>query len=183
MKFLLFLKTFSQKGLSFSAKLLINHKNCAKITLSQIIFAPKNPLGDGTETQLSVNLNEVSTEALAYLGDCVIELKVREALVDSGIAGSGNLNRASLLYVKASAQAAAMRKIIPQLTEEETAIFKRGRNMSGGNVPKSATMSEYRTATGMEVLFGYLHLSGQRERIDTLFAAAYSTGSNNQEEN
>ena len=132
---------------------------------------------------MSVYLNEVSTEALAYLGDCVIELKVREALVESGIAGSGNLNRASLLYVKASAQAAAMRKIIPLLTEEETAIFKRGRNMSGGNVPKSATMSEYRTATGMEVLFGYLHLLGMSERIDCLFKSAYATESDYQKEN
>ena len=123
---------------------------------------------------MNINLKEISTEALAYLGDCVIELKVRELLVDSGISGSGNLNRMSLLYVKASAQAAAMRKIVPMLTEDVALVFKRGRNMSGGNVPKSATVSEYRVATGMEVLFGYLHIQGKRERIDQLFDAAYS---------
>ena len=66
-----------------------------------------------------------------------------------------------------------MHRIIPALSEEETLVFKRGRNMSGGNVPKSATMSEYRTATGMEVLFGYLHLLDRQERIDELFALAY----------
>lgn len=122
---------------------------------------------------ITINIKEISTEALAYLGDSVIELKVRELLVKQGILGSGNLNRASLTYVKATAQAAAMRRLLPLLNEEETAIFKRGRNMSGGNVPKSATMSEYRTATGMEVLFGYLHLLGQKERIDLLFEEAY----------
>ena len=124
---------------------------------------------------MNFNIKEISTEALAYLGDSVIELKVRELLVERGIGGSGELNRQSLSFVKATAQAAAMRRIIPLLSEEEQAVFKRGRNMSGGNVPKSATMSEYRTATGMEVLFGYLHLTGQRERIDELFDAAYGS--------
>ena len=120
-----------------------------------------------------MNIKEVSTEALAYLGDSVLEIRVREKLVNDGISGSGNLNRASLSYVKASEQAAAMHRIIPLLDDEETLVFKRGRNMSGGNVPKSATMSEYRTATGMEVLFGYLHLIGRAERIDELFSLAY----------
>ena len=122
---------------------------------------------------MNIKIKEISTEALAYLGDSVIELKVRELLVERGIGGSGELNRQSLSFVKATAQAAAMRRIIPMLSEEEEAVFKRGRNMSSGNVPKSATMSEYRTATGMEVLFGYLHLSEKRERIDELFYQAY----------
>ncbi len=122
---------------------------------------------------MSVNIKEVSSEALAYLGDSVIEVKVRELLVNRGISGSGDLNRESLAFVKASAQCRAMQKIIPLLTEEETAVYKRGRNMSGGNVPKSATMSEYRTATGMEALFGYLHLLERQERISELFDAAY----------
>ena len=124
-----------------------------------------------------IKIKEVSTEALAYLGDCVLELKVRELLVNRGISGSGNLNRESLTFVKATAQAKAMQNILPLLTEEETAVYKRGRNMSSGNVPKSATMSEYRSATGMEALFGYLHLTGDRERIEALFTAAYSTPS------
>ena len=120
-----------------------------------------------------MDIKELSTEALAYLGDSVLEIRVREKLVKEGISSSGELNRASLLYVKASEQAAAMRRILPVLSEEEEQVFKRGRNMSGGNVPKSATMSEYRTATGMEVLFGYLHYLGRADRIDELFEAAY----------
>ena len=122
---------------------------------------------------MSINIKEVSAEALAYLGDCVLELKVRELLVNRGIASSGNLNKESQAFVKATAQAKAMHIILPLLSEEETAAFKRGRNMSSGNVPKSASMSEYRAATGMEALFGYLHLSGRQDRIDELFAAAY----------
>ncbi len=120
-----------------------------------------------------MDIKEISTEALAYLGDSVLEIRVREKLVNNGISGSGRLNAASLSYVKASEQAAAMRRITELLTEEEALVYKRGRNMSGGNVPKSATMSEYRTATGMEVLFGYLHLLGRHERIDELFNKAY----------
>jgi ribonuclease-3 family protein len=126
---------------------------------------------------MSINIKETSAEALAYLGDCVLELKVRELLVNRGIGSSRNLNKESLSFVKATAQAKAMQKILPLLTEEETAAYKRGRNMSGGNVPKSATMSEYRTATGMEALFGYQHLLGNAESIDALFCAAYSDDS------
>ena len=122
---------------------------------------------------MSVNINEISSEALAYLGDCVIELCVRELLVDRGISGSGRLNNESLKFVKASSQAEAMKNIVTELTESEALVYKRGRNMSGGNVPKSATMGEYRIATGMEVLFGYLHLMGERDRIKYLFSKAY----------
>ena len=121
-----------------------------------------------------MNANEMSAAALAYLGDSVLELLVREKLVSDGFSDSGNLNRESLKYVKAGAQAAAMHKILPILSDEELQVFKRGRNMSGGNVPKSATMSEYRAATGMEVLFGYLHLCGRQERIEELFSSAYT---------
>lgn len=130
-----------------------------------------------------MDIRELSTEALAYLGDSVLEIRVREKLVRDGIGHSGELNRASLAFVKASEQAAAMRRIIPHLSEEESLVFKRGRNMSGGNVPKSATVSEYRAATGMEVLFGYLHYAGRQERIDELFEIAYNLKENTETEN
>jgi len=120
------------------------------------------------------NIREISTEALAYLGDGVIELKVRKMLVDQGLSHSGSLNKESLKYVKASSQAQAMQKILPLLDGQEESIFKRGRNMSGGNVPKSSTTAEYRTATGMEVLFGYLHMCEKYDRIDELFLKAYA---------
>lgn len=123
---------------------------------------------------MAQNIREISTEALAYLGDSVIEIKVRKYLVDKGFSHSGTLNKESQKFVKASAQASGMQKILPHLSAEEEAVFKRGRNMSGGNVPKSSSMSEYRIATGMEVLFGYLYYSEQYERIDTLFNVAFN---------
>lgn len=122
---------------------------------------------------MAIILEEISTDALAYLGDSVIEILVREHLVNMNITSSGGLNAKSLEFVKAGAQAKAMRNILPLLTEEEESIFKRGRNKAGGNVPRSATVSEYRAATGMETLFGYLHLKGDRERISQLFRAGY----------
>lgn len=123
---------------------------------------------------MAQNIKELSTEALAYLGDSVIELKVRKLLVDQGFSHSGSLNRESQKFVKASAQAQAMQNILPLLETEEESFFKRGRNMSGGNVPKSASAAEYRAATGMEVLFGYLYFCEKYERIDELFCKAYS---------
>lgn len=120
-----------------------------------------------------IDLREISTPALAYLGDCVLEMCVREHLVQSGLSTSAHLNAEALQYVRASAQAEAMKRLLPYLNETEEAYFRRGRNVGHTNVPKRATVSEYRTATGMEVLFGYLHISGQKERIDALFRLAY----------
>ena len=120
------------------------------------------------------DIREISIPALAYLGDCVIELCVRELLVKSGLSTSAHLNVAALDYVRAPMQAEAMKKLLPVLTEEEASYFRRGRNVGHSNVPKNATVSEYRAATGMETLFGYLHLTGQKERIYELFRLAYA---------
>lgn len=120
------------------------------------------------------DIREISAPALAYLGDCVIELCVREHLVDTGLSTSAHLNAAALDYVRAPMQAEAMKKLLPVLTEEEAAYFRRGRNIGHSNVPKKATVSEYRAATGMETLFGYLHLTGQKARINELFRLAYA---------
>ena len=129
-----------------------------------------------------MDIREISTPALAYLGDCVLELCVRRHLVDSGLSTSAHLNAAALDYVRAPVQAEAMKRILPMLTEEEEAYFRRGRNIGHTNVPKRATVSEYRAATGMEVLFGYLHLMGENERIDELFRLAYLTENQSKEE-
>ena len=120
-----------------------------------------------------MDIREISVPALAYLGDCVLELCVRRHLVEEGISTSAHLNAAALNFVRASAQAEAMKKILPHLSETEETYFRRGRNMGHSNVPKRATVSEYRAATGMETLFGYLHLTGQEERIRELFSIAY----------
>ena len=118
-------------------------------------------------------LNGYSTAALAYLGDCVIEMCVRQRLVRAGYSSSSKLNKLALDYVRATAQAEAMKRIQPLLTEEEDGVFHRGRNIGHTNTPKSASVAEYRAATGMEALFGYLHLGGRQERIAELFEAAY----------
>ncbi len=119
-------------------------------------------------------LNTYSTAALAYLGDCALEICVREYLVrEAGLASSARLNKAALDFVRASRQAEAMKNILPLLSEEENAVFHRGRNMGHSGTPKSATVSEYRSATGMEALFGWLHLAGNSNRINELFRAAY----------
>lgn len=121
-----------------------------------------------------MELSDITTPALAYLGDSVLEVCVRTYLVaERGLSTSAHLNRASLDFVRATAQSEAMGRIEPFLTEAEAAVYRRGRNMGHGNVPKSASVAEYRRATGMEVLFGYLSLTGQKERMDHLFRLGY----------
>ena len=117
--------------------------------------------------------NELSTPSLAYLGDCVMELCVRTRLLQRGFSTSRDLNAEALHYVRAGAQADAVERILPVLTEQEAAIYRRGRNLGHTNVPKSATMAQYRMATGLEVLFGYLYVTAQQSRIDELFLLAY----------
>ncbi len=122
-----------------------------------------------------IDIRDVSTPALAYLGDCVLELCVRRHLVEMGLSTSAHLNAAALDFVRAGAQAEAMKRLLPHLSEEEDAYFRRGRNIGHTNVPKRATVAEYRMATGMETLFGYLHVTGRGDRINELFALAYPT--------
>ena len=121
-----------------------------------------------------MELSDITTPALAYLGDSVLEVCVRTYLtVERGLSTSAHLNRASLDFVRASAQSEAVGRMEPYLTEAEAAVYRRGRNMGHGNVPKSASVAEYRRATGMEVLFGYLHVTGQTARMNYLFRLGY----------
>ena len=114
---------------------------------------------------------QLSPLNLAFIGDCIYEILVREALVCEANRPVNELHRESVKYVSAKAQTEAYAKIKDMLTAEETAQFKRGRNAKVGHSPKSATDAEYHTATGIEALFGYLYLSGKTERIKQLFAA------------
>ena len=114
-----------------------------------------------------------SSAALAYLGDAVLELRVRERLLAEGYTSSKALNQHALEYVRAGAQARAMERILPLLSEEENGAFRRGRNAGHGQHPKGATVGEYRNATGMEALFGYLHMTKNEARITELFEIAY----------
>ena len=118
--------------------------------------------------------NELNGAALAYLGDAVIELMAREAALTKGLTGVGRLNAEVSRYVRATAQSAAVAKIEDLLTEEEAAVYRRGRNSSNLSVPKSASAAEYRRATGLEALFAHLYLEGQRDRMTELFRLAYA---------
>jgi len=119
-------------------------------------------------------INSLSGATLAYLGDAVLEVLVRRYIISLGIADGGKLSRLALHFVKATAQSAGMDNLSKHLTEEEEYIYKRGRNAHGIAIPKSASAAEYRRATGMEALFGYLDLTGRADRAQELFCLAYA---------
>ncbi len=121
-------------------------------------------------TDYDINAKSLSPLNLAFIGDCVYEMLVRETLVAKANRPVNDLHRESVKFVSAKAQTAAFEKIKDMLTEEETAQFKRGRNAKTGHLPKSATGAEYHTATGIEALFGYLYITEQLPRIKELFA-------------
>ena len=119
----------------------------------------------------NLNIKSCSPLALAYLGDGVIEILARERLVRAGTAPD-QLHARALMFVCATMQSKAVANILPVLSEEETDMYKRGRNAKA-RVPKSASVIDYRRATGFECLFGYLHLCGEHERMRELFDIAY----------
>lgn len=127
---------------------------------------------------MQTNPNLLSPLSLAFVGDAVFSVLTRERLAVSGINAS-KLHGLSIKLVNAGAQAAGMEKIMPMLTQTELAVFKRGRNAHTGNVPKNASAGEYHTATGLEALFGYLHLCGERARIAELFEVIWQAGFGN----
>ena len=120
-------------------------------------------------TDNEINPKQHSPLNLAFIGDCVYEMLVRESLVAEANRPVNDLHKLSVNYVSAKAQTAAFDKIKDSLSEEELSVFKRGRNAKTGHNPKSATTGEYHIATGVEALFGYLYLNGEKERIKELF--------------
>jgi len=115
-------------------------------------------------------IRAISNLGLAHIGDCVYELLVRSRLICSGRSTSAGLHRETVKYVSAPAQAAAVEKILPSLTDEERDVYRRGRNTRVNSVPKNADIGQYHAATGLEALFGWLYLKGSHERINELFA-------------
>ena len=114
-------------------------------------------------------MNAMSALALAHMGDAVFELQVRTMLCTGGLCVNGNLHKETVARVCAPAQARFADRILPLLTEEETAVYKRGRNAHVRSIPKNATAAQYGKATGVEALFGWLHLTGKQGRIEELF--------------
>ena len=115
------------------------------------------------------DLRAMSSLALAHMGDAVYEILARGWLCTQGRATCGNLHKETVALVRAEAQAAAVEKLLPCLTEAECAVYRRGRNAHVHASPKNASRGQYTRATGLEALFGWLYLQGQLERINQLF--------------
>ena len=114
-------------------------------------------------------IQAISTLGLAHLGDGVFELMVRAWLCLHGKVKVKDLHRATVSYVAAPAQAAAMERLLPLLTDEEADVYRRGRNTAPHSVPRAATRAQYQSATGLEALFGWLYLQGRTDRLNELF--------------
>lgn len=116
-------------------------------------------------------VNQMNMLALAHVGDAVYELLVRSMLCSEKNAPVMQLHRLTVKKVCAEAQAAAAEKLLPLFTEEELAVYKRGRNTKVNSAPHHAEIAQYHAATGLEALFGWLYLQGKSARIGELFAA------------
>ena len=114
-------------------------------------------------------INAISNLGLAHMGDCVFEILCRGYLCSQGGKNVGNLHRDTIRMVNATSQAKFVDKLLPLLTEEELAYYRRGKNAHVHAVPKSCTPAEYAKATGLEALFGALYLAGRTERLNELF--------------
>lgn len=115
------------------------------------------------------DIDAISNLGLAHIGDGVFELLCRSYLCARGGKNVGNLHRQTVALVKAPSQARFADQLLPNLTEEELAYYRRGKNSHVHAVPKGATPAEYAKATGLETLFGALYLSGQIDRLNELF--------------
>ena len=116
---------------------------------------------------------------LAYVGDGVYELYVRSRIVEENPdMPPHKLHVLSTTYVKAKSQSRAMVIVETMLSDEELAIYKRGRNAKSATIPKNADVTEYRRATGFEALVGYLYLSGRNDRLTEIMETAYNHSAN-----
>ena len=118
----------------------------------------------------AAQVNEIPNLSLALVGDGVYELMCRTHLCAGGDRKLLNLHKDTVEMVKAPAQARFADKLLPHLTEEEQAFYRRGKNAHTHAAPKAATRQEYQKATGLECLFGALYLQGKTERLNELFA-------------
>jgi ribonuclease-3 family protein len=111
--------------------------------------------------------------ALAYIGDAVYELAVREHLLQGGVCKIGELHDKTVSYVRAERQSILATEIETLLSKEEKDVFRRGRNAKGGHQPSHASVGDYRRATGLEALIGYLYLKQEREQLDKIFEVLF----------
>ena len=114
-------------------------------------------------------LRAISSIGLAHMGDAVFEILVRAWLCVHGKATGKGLHQATIRLVCAESQASRAQKVLPLLTEEEAAVFRRGRNAQVHTIPGHATRAQYGEATALEALLGWLYLGGRRDRVNELF--------------
>lgn len=127
----------------------------------------------------SLDLRTYSPITLAFVGDAVYELLVRQYIVKHMNAPANKLHLKAVERVCCTFQSEAFSRIEPILTQEEADVFRRGRNSSTQRVPKHAKPVEYRRATGVEALFGYLYMKGNNQRIEELFSIMMEDEGNN----
>ena len=122
---------------------------------------------EAVETEAAaVDFAQYAPLDLAYIGDAVYEIIIRERVVKrAGSRPVNKLHRETIKYVNAAAQSALILELLPRLTPEEMRIYKRGRNAVSHTVPKNQDVADYRRATGFEALIGWLYLGGNHERI------------------
>ena len=120
----------------------------------------------------SIDLRNYSPLTLAFLGDCVFDLIIRTVIVERGNRTAESLHKKKSVVVKAQTQARMAELLLPSLSEEELAVYKRGRNAKSYSTAKNASVSDYRKATGFEALLGYLYLQDKEERIIQLVKTA-----------
>lgn len=123
---------------------------------------------------LNEDIREVPASVLAYIGDSVYELHIRLYVALRSHQKSGAIHRQAIAYVSASAQAKAARLLLVELSEEEAAVFRRGKNSNPGSVAKNASPSDYKYATGLEAVIGYLFLQDNISRLDELLSRIVS---------
>lgn len=123
----------------------------------------------------SANFRELSPLDLAFVGDAVYDLLAREHLLEAGSCPVKKLHQRKTELVNCQAQARALEKLWPGLSEEERAVALRGRNAHVGHVPKNASTADYHGATALEALFGWLYLGGETQRLRELFQLIMDT--------
>ena len=112
-----------------------------------------------------VDVRAYSPLTLAYIGDAVYEIVIRTVIVERANRGANELHKRAIKFVQAAVQSAMIEALMEELTEDEEAVYKRGRNAKTHTSAKNASIQDYRKATGFEALMGYLYLSGQTDRM------------------
>jgi len=129
---------------------------------------PSQELLEQIKTVFSCKEQDVraySPLTLAYIGDAIYDLVIRTVVVERANRSANDLHKKTVRYVKAEAQAAMIQALVPELTGDEEAVYKRGRNAKSYTAAKNASLSDYRKATGFEALMGFLYLTGQTDRL------------------